>query len=65
MGPRGPLRDEHLIIHDKMLEPPSVPVVFVNKPGQHLVSEATASGLQPLPFCPWASTRARRGVEGG
>lgn len=29
MGPRGLLRDEYLLIHDKMLEPPSVPMAAI------------------------------------
>lgn len=63
MVPRGLLRGEFLIIHDKVLEPSSVPMEFMKRPGQHLPSGATASGLQPLPFCPQPSTRARRGAS--
>lgn len=31
MGPRGLLRDEYLLIHDKMLEPPSVPMAVITR----------------------------------
>lgn len=44
MVPRGVLRGEFLIIHDNALEPSSVPMEFMKRPGQHSLSGATALG---------------------
>lgn len=61
-APQGLLRGEFLI-HGKMWEPPSVPLGSMMSQGSKYYQETNASGLQPLPFSPKASTRAGRGGE--